>query len=88
MKNIREDPGFKRYVLNEFFWELAQHPPLPPEFVDVDRETIEVLLFKPDRDLSLRLGNDIYDIRLSWQGAVPAEIHKREHIQDEKNEYA
>ncbi|MBT9547620.1 MAG: hypothetical protein IV090_19660 [Candidatus Sericytochromatia bacterium] len=82
MKNMLEDPEFKRYVLNEFFWELAQHPPLPPEFVDVDRESIVVLHFKPNRDLCLRLGNCIYDIRLSWRGAVPAEIHKREPVQD------
>ena len=52
-----EDPEFKRYVLNEFFWELMQHSPLPPEFVAVDRESIEVLHFKPNRDLCIRLGN-------------------------------
>ncbi|MBI5774971.1 MAG: hypothetical protein HZA89_14680 [Verrucomicrobia bacterium] len=71
-----EDAKFKSYLLREFFWELAQHEPLPSSFVGVQQESVEVLIFCGYDDLRVRVTDVVYDIHLSWRKDVPPNIQR------------
>ena len=75
-----EDTKFKRYLVGEFFWELAQYDPLPAGFVGVQPESVEVLSFHGYDDLRVRVADALYDIHLSWKKAEPPVIQKIENV--------
>jgi hypothetical protein len=45
---VDDNAKFKRYLVGEVFWELEQHPPLPSEFANVARDSVEVLMYRYD----------------------------------------
>jgi hypothetical protein len=65
-----DEAKFKGYLLGEFFWELAQHEPLPPEFVGISQDAVEVLTFEGYDDMRIRVAGRVYDIHLSWRKDV------------------
>lgn len=73
-----EEINFKRYLVREFFWELAQHEPLPAGFVAVQQESVEVLSYCGYDELRIRVGDALYDVHLSWKKAVPPVVQKLE----------
>ena len=73
---IDDNAKFKRYLVGEMFWELEQHPPLPPEFAGVARDSVEVLMYRGYDDLRIRIGGAVYDVHLSWKKAEPPGIKR------------
>lgn len=68
---INDNAKFKRYLVGEMFWELEQHPPLPPEFANVAPDSVEVLMYRGYDDLRIRIAGAVYDVHISWTKAKP-----------------
>lgn len=73
---INDDVKFKQYLLGELFWELEQHEPFPADFVGVDRDSIEVLMYRGHDDLRIRIAGKVYDVHLTWKKVVPPTIRR------------
>jgi divalent metal cation (Fe/Co/Zn/Cd) transporter len=69
-----DEAKFKRYLLDELFWELAQHRPSPAELEGVPQEAIEVLTFKGYHDVRIRVAGKAYDVHLTWRKDTPPSI--------------
>jgi len=68
-----DEAKFKRYLVREFFWELAQHEPVPAAFSGLSQDAVEVLTFQGYDGMRVRVVDKTYDIRLSWRrDTVPA----------------
>ncbi len=73
-----DETKFKNYLLREFFWELAQHQPLPEFFAKLKGDAIEVLQFEGYESLRIRVGESVFDVQLTWQKTAPASIRRVE----------
>ncbi len=58
---------FKRYLIREFFWELAQHEPVPSPFAGIPEEAVVVVAFHGSDDMRVRVAGRVYDVHLSWR---------------------
>lgn len=67
---------FKRYLLEEFLWELSQHPPVGRRFDGIEEASVEVVMYKDSENLRIRVTNEEYDIRLSWRKDTPPRIDR------------
>jgi hypothetical protein len=74
--SIDDDVKFKRYLVGEMLWELAQHEPVPSMFAGVSRESVEVLIYCGYDDLRVRIKGAVFDVHLSWKKAVPPTIKR------------
>ncbi len=63
----KDGAKFKRYLVREFFWELAQHEPVPTAFAGLSEEAVEVMSFEGYDDMRIRVAGKLYDIHLSWR---------------------
>ncbi len=59
-----DEAKFKRYLVREFFWELAQHEPVPPPFAGLPQEAVEVMAFEGYDDMRVRVAGKLYDVHL------------------------
>jgi hypothetical protein len=71
-----QEAEFKRYLVDELFWELDQHEPRPANFSSDKRELVEVLSFHKYDDLRVRIAGVVYDIHLSWRKDLPPTIQR------------
>ena len=75
-----EATRFKRYLVREFFWELAQHEPLQTCLAGVEQEAVEVLAFAGYDDLRVRVADVVFDIHLTWRKDAPPIIQRVDHV--------
>ncbi len=66
----KDEAKFKRYLVREFLWELAQHEPIPTAVAGFSQESVEVMAFKGYDDMRVRVAGKLYDVRLSWRKDV------------------
>jgi hypothetical protein len=71
-----DEAKFKRYLLREFFWELAQHEPVPTVFAGLSEEAVEIMAFEGCDDMRVRVADKLYDVRLSWRKDVAPAIQE------------
>ena len=72
----KHEAKFKRYLLREFFWELAQHEPAPCAFAGLSQDAVEVVSFEGYDDMCVRVAGKVYDVHLSWRKDVAPGIRE------------
>jgi hypothetical protein len=72
----KDEAKFKRYLVREFFWELAQHEPVPTAFAGLSQEAVEVMVFEGYDDMRVRVADRLYDVHLSWRKNVAPGIQE------------
>ncbi len=71
-----DEAKFKRYLVREFFWELAQHEPVPAAFAGLSQEAVEVIAFTGYDDMRVRVADKLFDVHLSWRKDVAPVIQE------------